>query len=109
MRQRNICRVWSPAPCARTPISDFKQERYANSDPARRDLAGDVAAMANTRGGLIVIGIRDENDVAVELTLVPLEKEARTRQIAVSNIAPISPSTFGSCTATPTTLTATTY
>jgi hypothetical protein len=69
---------------------DFKQERYANSDPARRDLAGDVAAMANTRGGLIIIGIRDDNDVAVELTPVPLEdgEEARIRQIAASNVTP---------------------
>jgi hypothetical protein len=69
---------------------DFKQERYGNSDPARRDLAGDIAAMANTRGGLIIIGIRDENDVAVELTPVQLEdgEEARIRQIAASNIAP---------------------
>ena len=49
---------------------DFKQERYGTSDSARRDLAGDVAAMANTRGGLIIIGIRDENDVAIELSPV---------------------------------------
>jgi hypothetical protein len=69
---------------------DFKQARYGNSDPARRDLAGDVAAMANTRGGLIIIGVRDEDDVAVELTPVPLEdgEEARIRQITAANIAP---------------------
>ena len=66
---------------------DFKQECYGNSDPARRDLAGDVAAMANTRGGLIIIGIRDENDVAVELTPVKLGdgEEARIRRIAASD------------------------
>ena len=69
---------------------DFKQERYGTSDSARRDLAGDVAAMANTRGGLIIIGIRDENDVAIELSPVQLEdgEEARIRQIAASSIAP---------------------
>ena len=69
---------------------DFKQERYGNGESARRDLAGDIAAMANGRGGVIVIGLRDENDVAVELTPVQLAdgEEARIRQIAASNITP---------------------
>ena len=43
---------------------DVKEVSYGTSDPDRRKLAGDVAAMANDRGGLIVIGIRDEDDVA---------------------------------------------
>jgi hypothetical protein len=69
---------------------DFKQARYGNTDQQRRDLAGDLAAMGNGRGGLIVIGIRDENDVAVELTPVELVdgEEARMRQIAAGNIVP---------------------
>jgi hypothetical protein len=69
---------------------DFKHTRYGNTDQQRRDLAGDLAAMANSRGGLILIGIHDENDVAVELTPVDLidGEEARIRQIAAGNIAP---------------------
>src|SRR5215217_7364357 len=69
---------------------DFKQERYGNTDQAKRELAGDLAAMANDRGGLLVIGIGDEDDVAVERTPVELVEgeEARIRQIAASNIAP---------------------
>lgn len=31
---------------------DYKQKRYGNSDSDRRALAGDIAAMANDRGGL---------------------------------------------------------
>lgn len=59
---------------------DFKRDRYGNNDQQRRDLAGDLAAMGNARGGLIVVGIRDENDVAVELTPVELVdgEEARS-------------------------------
>src|SRR4051794_16870617 len=51
---------------------DFKQTLYGNTDQERRELAADIAAMANDRGGLIAIGIRDENDVAIELTPVEL-------------------------------------
>lgn len=37
----------------------------------RWEFAKDVATMANTRGGLIVFGVREENEQAVELTGVP--------------------------------------
>ena len=69
---------------------EFKQEPYGTSDAERRALAGDIAAMANDRGGLIIIGIRDENDVAVELTPVELVdgEEGRLRQTAAGNLAP---------------------
>ena len=69
---------------------DFKRERYGNTDSEKREMAADIAAMANDRGGLIIIGIRDENDVAAELTPVELVdgEEARIHQVAASNIAP---------------------
>src|SRR4051794_2079982 len=69
---------------------DFKQETYGTSDSAKRELAGDIAAMANDRGGMVIIGIRDEADVAVELTPeeLPDGEEARIRQIAATNITP---------------------
>lgn len=37
---------------------DFKSTHYGRGDSEKRDLAGDVAALANTAGGLIVIGSR---------------------------------------------------
>jgi hypothetical protein len=42
---------------------DFKKPLYGNKDQDKRDLAGDVAAMANTAGGLIILGM-DEDDQA---------------------------------------------
>jgi hypothetical protein len=36
---------------------DYKAELYGGSDSAKRALAGDVAALANTAGGLLVLGI----------------------------------------------------
>ena len=46
--------------------------------------------MGNSRGGLLILGVRDDNDVAVELSPVELTEgeEARVRQIAAANIAP---------------------
>jgi hypothetical protein len=69
---------------------DFKQDHYGNSNQDRRKLAGDIAAMANDRGGLIIVGLREESDAAVELTPVELVdgEEGRIRQIAAGNIAP---------------------
>lgn len=69
---------------------DFKREQYGTSDSAKREMAGDIAAMANDRGGLLIIGMADENDVAVERTPVDTEggDEARIRQTAASLIVP---------------------
>ncbi|MBO3750909.1 ATP-binding protein [Streptosporangiaceae bacterium NEAU-GS5] len=36
---------------------DFKRDLYGNSDKDRRALTTDAAAMANTQGGIIVLGI----------------------------------------------------
>lgn len=72
---------------------DFKRKRYGGSDSQKRELAADVAAMANHRGGVIVIGIRDENDVAAEPTPVELAdgEEGRLLQIGAGNITPHVP------------------
>jgi Putative DNA-binding domain len=69
---------------------EFKEAPYGKSDSERREFAGDIAAMANDRGGLIVIGMRDQDDAAAELTPVELVdgEEGRLRQTAASNLAP---------------------
>jgi Putative DNA-binding domain len=46
---------------------DFKQA-LDRTPKGRRGLVVDVVAMANARGGLIVVGIREEDTRAVELT-----------------------------------------
>ena len=71
---------------------DFKAELYGRSDSAKRDLAGDVAALANTAGGVIVVGV-DEDDHAraraadgVELSEA---EKARMLQIVASGVSPM--------------------
>lgn len=69
---------------------DFKEQLYGSGASDHRDLAGDVASLANSTGGIIVIGIRDEAGRAKELSPVPLsgDEEVRMHQIVASNVAP---------------------
>ena len=70
---------------------DFKEKHYARSDAAAEELAKDVAALANHVGGLIVIGVREEELRAVELTPVTLADDptGRYEQILLRRITPI--------------------
>lgn len=70
---------------------DFKQEHYGNSDSQRRELAGDLAAFANHRGGLLILGIGDdERGAATSLPLVELAdaEQRRVQQIVSGNVFP---------------------
>ncbi|MFE0699225.1 helix-turn-helix domain-containing protein [Streptomyces sp. NPDC058872] len=71
---------------------DFKRGLYGNKDSEKRDLAGDVAAMANTAGGVIVLGV-DEDDQAracgaPEVNLSD-DEVGRIRQIVSSLVSPL--------------------
>ena len=39
---------------------DFKSEMYGPTDRDRRDAATDIAALANTAGGLLVLGVEED-------------------------------------------------
>jgi hypothetical protein len=39
---------------------DYKSVLYGNKDSDKRDLAGDVAAMANAAGGILILGIEED-------------------------------------------------
>lgn len=71
---------------------DFKSKHYGRSDSEKRDLAGDVAALANTAGGLIVIGVEEDAHArasgapGVEVTDAEL---ARIRQVVAAGVTPL--------------------
>ncbi|MHA6966693.1 AlbA family DNA-binding domain-containing protein [Glutamicibacter bergerei] len=71
---------------------DFKRELYGNTDKAKRDLAGDVAALANTAGGVIVIGVAEDDQAraidADGVVLTDTEK-GRMLQIVASGVSPL--------------------
>lgn len=71
---------------------DFKRGLYGNKDAEKRDLAGDVAAMANTAGGVIVLGV-DEDDqaraCAARGVALSDDEVGRIRQIVSSLVSPL--------------------
>ena len=71
---------------------DFKAQLYGNSDRDRRGLATDVAALANTAGGLLVLGIEEDRQArAVAAPGVPVSDDQITRilQIVGSLVVPL--------------------
>ncbi|WP_406635807.1 helix-turn-helix domain-containing protein [Amycolatopsis sp. WGS_07] len=64
---------------------DWKQGLPADVEKKRWEFAKDVAMLANTRGGLIVFGVREENERAQELTAVPNGERDRQRLRALAH------------------------
>lgn len=69
---------------AETEDLDWKQALpVADVDRKLKEFAKDVAAMANTGGGLIVYGVREELQCAAEITPVSLAERERERMRAL--------------------------
>ena len=71
---------------------DFKIKPYDTNDNGKDNLASDVAAMANSRGGLIIIGIGENaHSQAGSLAPAPLRSDeaARIQQILAARVAPL--------------------
>jgi hypothetical protein len=71
---------------------DFKAEMYGPTERDRRAAATDIAALANTAGGLLILGI-EEDDQARAAAAPGLElsetDERRIRQIVGSQVVPM--------------------
>ncbi|MFD9053231.1 AlbA family DNA-binding domain-containing protein [Streptomyces zaomyceticus] len=74
---------------------DWKKDFYLGSDAGKKELAKDVSAMANTVGGLLVIGIDDGKKDHAH-ALAPVEPEPRRgeewiRSVLADCIQPVVP------------------
>src|SRR5216684_1676316 len=69
---------------------EFKEALFLPTDAGKHELAEDVAAMANTRGGLVVLGIKDANGRAEALKPVPLSEveDRRMRSVIADLVFP---------------------
>lgn len=54
-----------------TPTLEFKRQPYASDDRGRKEFASDVASLANAHGGILLIGI-DEDEDGRAREIVPL-------------------------------------
>ncbi|MCX5063746.1 ATP-binding protein [Streptomyces sp. NBC_00201] len=71
---------------------EFKGELYGGNDKAKRDLAGDVAALANTAGGVLLLGVAEDDQArAAELPGVALSDSEvlRYRSIVADMVHPL--------------------
>ncbi|KOV97443.1 hypothetical protein ADK65_25765 [Streptomyces sp. NRRL B-1140] len=71
---------------------EFKGELYGGNDKAKRDLAGDVAALANTAGGVLLLGVAEDDQArAAELPGVALSdgEVLRIRNIVADLVHPL--------------------
>lgn len=74
---------------------DFKRETYGNGESAKRELAADVAALANSAGGVIIVGLDEDKQGVAKRADEPVDfsdKEInRLFQTVASNCAPLLP------------------
>jgi hypothetical protein len=71
---------------------EFKKNQKGGTGEAKRDLAGDVAALANTAGGIIVLGVDEDalgRAAAAPGVDVTDGEAVRMRQVVAANIAPM--------------------
>ncbi|WP_432887845.1 AlbA family DNA-binding domain-containing protein [Kribbella sp. CA-245084] len=76
------------------PTLEFKGEPYRRNDDGRKELAKDVAAFANASGGLVIIGLtEDEAGRANGVPKVALldDERNRMRLVLSSSVAPLIP------------------
>jgi hypothetical protein len=73
---------------------DFKRDLYERNDKRKKDLAKDLAAFANAAGGLVIVGVDEDQDGrATELVKVDLSDDERNRmrEILSTRVAPFMP------------------
>ena len=74
---------------------DFKRDSYGGKDTDKKELIKDVSAMANTRGGMLFIGIDEEEGTASAICPISCNADAeiqRLNSILQSSIEPLIPS-----------------
>lgn len=73
-------------------VIDFK-ERFYEDKQLPKELAKDVAAFANTDGGCILIGVKEDAGIATEICGIDVEDQerllARVQHVVSSNVRPI--------------------
>lgn len=71
---------------------EFKAVPWERTDQGKRETLKDIAAMANTRGGLILVGVAEENNAAKEFAPLPPEvaesERSRINDLITAGVEP---------------------
>ena len=90
-----LLRAAVDAKLTETESLDWKKSLPAKGEEPAREFAKDVAAMANTRGGLIVYGVEEEPGTARAKAFSSVDNsdaaQRRLRQLAVNGVHPVVP------------------
>ncbi|MFD5748963.1 helix-turn-helix domain-containing protein [Streptomyces sp. NPDC127033] len=72
---------------------DYKRDHYESSDKGKEELAKDVAALANHRGGVLILGMAEAKGVPSLACGIDLDDHhlRRMRQVIANNTAPPVP------------------
>ena len=76
---------------AEAPDLDYKRDQYTSSDKDKKSLSCDVAALANANGGVLIVGMdEDEQGRAAKDTGVSISdgEQRRILQTIVGNVQP---------------------
>lgn len=71
---------------------DYKLTLYGTSDANKRDLAGDVAALANTAGGVILLGVDEDDQARADAApgvVLSDDEQRRMGAIVAAGVAPV--------------------
>ncbi|MEQ1609448.1 MAG: ATP-binding protein [Hyphomonadaceae bacterium] len=75
---------------------EFKAAAYSRNDDGKKELLKDLTAFANTRGGLLVIGVAEQDNAAIAITpITRAEAEAERSRINDLLRAGVDPRVFG--------------
>ncbi len=65
-------------------IIEYKEALPGDSDKDKREFLADVSSFANTAGGVLYLGIREDSGVPVELTGLPVGQVDDATRLAVA-------------------------
>ena len=71
---------------------DFKGSLYERSDKGKQELAKDVAALANSAGGILILGIEEDKQARASASpgvVISDAEISRMRQVVASLVAPL--------------------
>ncbi len=75
-------------------IVEYKRDMYGGDDESKREMLRDITAMANHKGGFLLIGM-DEDDDGVAIAVLGVERDDHPARVTSSCLANIERRLFG--------------